>query len=141
MIGIDTNVLVRFLVQDDVEQGRLAGEAMATLSVDSPGFLSTIVLVETYWVLRRAYQFEDDQVLSTLAEVVAAEEIVVQDAAQVTAAITAARAGADLADALIAQACAARGCREVWSFDASAQQKLGSSALQQLSDKRHYVIL
>lgn len=129
MIGIDTNVLVRFLVQDDVEQGRLAGEAMATLSVDSPGFLSTIVLVETYWVLRRAYKFNDDQVLSTLAEVVAAEEIVVQDAAQVTAAIAAARAGADLADALIAQACAARGCREVWSFDASAQQKLGSSAL------------
>ncbi len=56
MIGLDTNVLVRFLVQDEPRQAARADSLMAQLSPTSPGYLSTVVLVETYWVLRSAYR-------------------------------------------------------------------------------------
>lgn len=128
MIGIDTNVLVRFLVQDDPDQAARATAAFGGLTAADPGYLTTVVLAETYWVLTRAYKLEAETVLSTIEDVMATEEIVVQDAGQATAVIAAARAGADFADALIEAACTARGCRRVLSFDESAQESLGFTA-------------
>lgn len=128
MIGIDTNVLVRFLVQDDPDQGAQARDAFSRLTASSPGYLPTLVLAETYWVLHRAYKFKPDAILTCMEEMMATEEIIVQDAAQVALAIAAAREGADFADALIRSPCAARGCRTVWSFDEGAQSALGFTA-------------
>jgi len=125
MIGIDTNVLVRFLVQDDTEQSPRAVAALTQLTTQDPGYLTTVVLVETYWVLHRAYRLQAGDILSALEEVMAAEEIVVQDASHVSAAIAVARSGADFADALISSACRALNCHTVLSFDVRAQQSLG----------------
>lgn len=124
MIGMDTNVLVRFLVQDDPLQSAQASAAFARLTSADRGYLSTVVLVETYWVLNRAYTLPPEEVLSALEEVVSCEEISVQDSAQATSAFQAARAGADFADALIAAACAAQGCRTVLSFDEGTRRTL-----------------
>lgn len=125
MIGVDTNVLVRFLVQDDPDQGARARDAFGRLTASDPGYLPTLVLAETYWVLDRAYKFKRHAILTAVEDLVATEEIVVQDAGQVASALEAARGGADFADALIATAGAARGCRAVWSFDEAAQATLG----------------
>ncbi len=125
MIGIDTNVLVRFLVHDDPEQSARAAAAFGRLTAADPGYLTTVVLAESYWVLGRAYSFAGEEVLSALEDLMAAEEIAVQDPRQAAAAIEAARSGADFADALVASACTARGCRSILSFDEGAQQALG----------------
>jgi predicted nucleic-acid-binding protein len=53
VIGIDTNVLVRFIVQDDPEQSTRATRFMQVLTKESPGFISSIVLAELTWVLSR----------------------------------------------------------------------------------------
>ena len=125
MIGIDTNVLVRFLVQDDPDQSTRAARAFEHLTASDPGYLTTVVLAETYWVLTHAYKFSVAEVLTTLADVIATEQVAVQDVATATAAVESARAGADFADALISSACAERGCRTVLSFDGRAQKSLG----------------
>lgn len=55
MIGLDTNVSVRYLTQDDAKQSALASELIDGLTVADPGFVSLVAVVEPYWVLRSAY--------------------------------------------------------------------------------------
>ena len=69
MIGLDTNIVVRYLTHDDAAQTAAAGRVIDSLSQDSPGFLSLIVIVELVWVLEVSYRFkknEIEQVLETL---------------------------------------------------------------------------
>ncbi|MGO9127048.1 MAG: PIN domain-containing protein, partial [Terriglobales bacterium] len=69
MIGLDTNVVVRYLTHDDPVQTTAAMRVMDSLSPDSPGFLSLIVIVELFWVLEVSYRFkkkEIEQVLENL---------------------------------------------------------------------------
>lgn len=54
MIGLDTNVLVRFLTQDDPEQAHLASAAMAQLTQDRPGLICREVVIELVWVLEKS---------------------------------------------------------------------------------------
>ena len=59
MIGVDTNVLVRYIVQDDVEQSKIASRFIEGLiSSSKPGFVNQIVLCELVWVLKRAYHYD-----------------------------------------------------------------------------------
>ena len=67
MIALDTNVLVRFLVQDDPEQARLATEVIDRLSDAAQGFVSREVLVELVWVLERAYRIGRVEIAGAMA--------------------------------------------------------------------------
>lgn len=125
MIGLDTNVIVRHLVQDDVEQGASATRAIAQLRPEDPGFLTVVVLVEIYWVLTRGYKFSAAAVTHALSALVDSPDIVVQDEPSVRAALGLARAGSDFADGLISSACKSRGCTRVLSFDGKAQTDMG----------------
>ncbi|MGA1464036.1 MAG: PIN domain-containing protein, partial [Steroidobacteraceae bacterium] len=51
MIGLDTNVLVRYIMQDDPKQSPKASTLIESLSADHPGFISLVSVVELYWVL------------------------------------------------------------------------------------------
>ena len=67
MIGIDTNVLVRYLVQDDPRQSRLATAVIEKrLTPDNKGLVASIVLCEVVWVLKRAYRQPKDKLLSVV---------------------------------------------------------------------------
>ncbi len=120
MIGIDTNVLVRYVVRDDAAQAERAKVVFDELSSEHPGFLSVIVLVETYWVLTRSYDFSQHQTIGVLARLADVAELVVQDAALVHKALQQAAAGADFADSLISQAGLAAGCTATITFDRRA---------------------
>lgn len=120
MIGLDTNVVVRHLVHDDPHQSETATRAFQPLTPGEPGFLTTVVLVETYWVLTRGYHLEGSAVLRTLESLVDSGDITTQDVDCVRAALSDARQGADFADALIGRACRAHGCTAVLSFDRTA---------------------
>lgn len=124
MIALDTNVVVRFLVQDDKSQARASRELMAGLTTARPGFLSDVVLVETYWVLTRAYGIDRAASIGHLEALVSAPEIAVESSRAVRAACEAAHAGADFPDALIDGVAHQHGCTEVVSFDKRAAAAL-----------------
>jgi predicted nucleic-acid-binding protein len=78
VIAIDTNVLVRFLTGDDLEQARAATQFMDGLRQSDPGFISREVMVELVWVLERAYGFSRAEVAGALEGLLAATEIEVE---------------------------------------------------------------
>jgi predicted nucleic-acid-binding protein len=122
MIGLDTNVLVRYLTQDDPEQAALAtGLIERALTDRSPGFIGLVVLVETLWVLQRLYRATDDELRDTLRDLLGSPSIVVQHRDVVSSAVElAATYGGSLPDAIIAASAADAGCTRVVTFDRGA---------------------
>ena len=101
MIAIDTNVLVRVLVNDPkaVEQCRLARELM---TANGDAWVCRIVLVETVWVLQSAYQFNKEQILLVLEKLIQHPNLHLEDAANLDSVLTIFSAGnAGFADCLI----------------------------------------
>ncbi len=125
MIGLDTNVLVRYITRDDEEQARRARELVDTLSATSPGFITTVVVAELWWVLGGFYRFSATQRCDVVEELLASAEVVVQDTALVSLAVGRARAGADLADALVHATAAAAGAVRTMTFDQNAAKRAG----------------
>ncbi|MFP4306935.1 MAG: PIN domain-containing protein [Desulfococcaceae bacterium] len=67
MIGLDTNVIVRFLVNDDVQQAEIVEKRL--VEIESSGesvLISTLVLLEVFWVLRSAYGFSQEQIINAV---------------------------------------------------------------------------
>lgn len=130
MTAIDTNVLVRYLVQDDPAQAALANDFMAQLTQSKPGYVSVIVLVELYWVLNRAYKFEKSRILDLMRMLVRADDLQVESSLTVSKAIQRALAGVDFADALILEEGMRAGCTRMVTFDRRAAQMSGVTLLQ-----------
>lgn len=130
MTAIDTNVLVRYLVQDDPAQAALANDFMATLTREKPGYVSCTVLVELYWVLHRAYGFEASSILDLIGELIRTGDLVVESSVTVGRAIQRAQAGVDFADALILEQGLSAGCTRMVTFDRRAAQMQDVALLQ-----------
>ena len=96
MIGLDTNVVVRALTQDEPVQ---AEKAAALLSADAVSLTKT-VLLEVEWVLRGAYGFDQEAINAGLRRLVGLENLVVEDRPAVLRALAWRAAGMDFADAL-----------------------------------------
>ncbi len=119
MIGIDTNVLVRYLVQDDYEQSSkstLLIEQKCNLS--SPGYLSHIVLCELVWVLTGAYKYDKNLVIKVLEQILVTVELSVENENVVRKAINDYKIGsADFSDYLIVNNNQQSGCTKTYTFD------------------------
>lgn len=128
MIGIDSNVLVRYLAQDDPRQSARATRLLEhELTEREPGYLSLVVLVETCWVLRRLYAASPDEIRATVRD---PRQLTVENRNVVARALARLDATAcDIADALIVELSIAADCRRVVSFDRDAT-KLGMVLLQ-----------
>ena len=121
MIGLDTNILVRFLVQDDPAQSAAARSLLTRCSTKEPGFIGREVLVELVWVLERAYGQSAAKISSTLMGLLEAEELVLEDSEDVATAAMAYGSGiADFADHMIAEAAIREGCDTLYTFDRKA---------------------
>lgn len=122
MIGLDTNVLVRFIVQDDPVQSRAATSLIeSSCSPDAPGFVSLTVLVELAWVLGGAYGYERSVVAAVVRQVLQTDSLLTQDAPLAWSALRAFQEGkADFADYVIGRGNAEAGCRTTYTFDAKA---------------------
>lgn len=130
MIGLDTNVLVRFLVQDDPGQGAIARDLLARCSEARPGFVCREVLVELVWVLERAYGFARAQIADTLDGLLAAEELVLETPDEVAIAAEGYRAGGvDFSDLMILAAAQRAGCESLYTFDRRAGRHDGITLL------------
>ena len=126
MIALDTNVLVRFLVQDDPEQSRVAGEIIDQLTDEAPGFVSREVLVELVWVLERAYRLARAEIAGAIDGLLASTELVVEGADAIGAALELYRNdGLGFADLMIAAAARRAGASELLTFDRKAARLPG----------------
>jgi len=118
MIAIDTNVLVRYLVQDMASQAEIAGRLIDSLTFDNPGFVSREVVVELVRVLERAYGFDRNDIADVLEGLLASAEIRLESALDIASAVERMRVrGDDLADVMIWSASRNAGCRSLATFD------------------------
>jgi predicted nucleic-acid-binding protein len=122
MIGLDTNVLVRYLAQDDPVQSRQATALIEhRLSEQDPGFVSVVAMVETAWVLERAYGLSANKIAAAIERMLQADALVVEDEQEVFTAMMALRHGrGSFADALIAALGSRAGCTHTVTFDRRA---------------------
>lgn len=130
MIGLDTNILVRFLVQDDAAQASQVDALMQSLSPDSPAFVSSAVLAELAWVLRR-YGIDKAQFSDFLNQLLNSPEIVIENEAALRQALSRfALEGGDFADRLIERICSVAGCSRTLTFDVKAVKASGMELLE-----------
>jgi predicted nucleic-acid-binding protein len=121
MIGLDTNVLVRYLTQDDPIQWRKATEIMERrLTEENPGFVSIVAMVETVWVLERAYRLAAREIAAAVERMLQADVFVIENEQEVFTAMIALKKGHSFADAIIAALGAKAGCSFTLTFDQKA---------------------
>ena len=131
MAALDTNVLVRYLVQDDAAQGELAARLIGRgVRAGNPLFVPVSVLLELEWVLRSAFGFEKSAVLTTLSRLLASFELSFQaEGAVETALAQYERGAADFADCVHAALASQAGQVPLWTFDKAAAKLAGARLL------------
>ena len=134
MIGLDTNVLARYLTQDDVRQAALASRLIENdLTIARPGFVSLVVLAELCWVLSRLYSATTDELADMISDLLNTPQIQVERREVVQAAIRRFKQGksrkAGLVDALIAEIANSEGCSSTVTFDKAAVRAAGMTLL------------
>jgi predicted nucleic-acid-binding protein len=126
MLGLDTNVLVRFLVQDDRAQFERAQKLIGRESRTGGVLISLLVLLETEWVLRSRYGLAKSEILTAFSGLLASAELRFEDEHSIEAALFAWKdSPADFADCLIGARHRALGCRATASFGAKATKLPG----------------
>ncbi len=118
MIALDTNVLVRYLVNDDAAQAAAAHAPLEGLTAQRPGFVCREVTVELVWVLHRTYGLSRARIARVLEELAATEGIEMEAGDDVVRAAQRYRpGGAGFSDLMIAAAAARQGAHPLYSFD------------------------
>lgn len=125
LTGIDTNVLLRYLLKDHPAQYAAAEQLLQSLTRESPGLITQVTLAETYWVLSRVKRLSRDTCLAVVRGLVETEALEFDDGEGVVRALTLAEEGADFADALIAGTMELFGADEIVTFDRHAAARLG----------------
>lgn len=134
MIGLDTNVLARYLAQDDARQSAAATRLIEKeLSIASPGFISLVVIAELCWVLHRLYSATMDELVTMLEDLLGTPQFQIERREVVQAAIQRFQQSnnrkSGVTDALIAQIAFSAGCTHTVSFDKAAVRSAGMTLL------------
>jgi len=117
VIGLDTNILVRFFAQDDRVQSPIADRVMGSLTLENPGWVGVATILELVWVLGSKNRFDREEIVIEQPESV-------QDAFRLFR-----RGNADFADCLIASSAQAAGCVRVVTFDRTAAREAAMELL------------
>ncbi|VVE15848.1 PIN domain-containing protein [Pandoraea cepalis] len=127
MIGLDTNVLIRYFAQDDAVQSKKATVLMESLSTERQGYVSQVALIELVWVLGCCYGVDREQMKDIIDSMIATKELVVEGADTVRKALRVfvASAKADFADCLIERSGSAAECEYTATFDTNASKVAG----------------
>jgi predicted nucleic-acid-binding protein len=122
VIGLDTNVVIRYLAQDDARQSAAATRLMErTLTAERPGFLTVVTICEIAWVLAECYGADRERIHAVIRGLLETKQIVVESAELVWKAVRAWKgSAADFSDALIAEIAASHGVEKVLTFDKAA---------------------
>jgi len=130
MLGIDTNVLVRFLVRDDEAQFEKARKLIKReVAAGRRVFVNQLVLMETEWVLRSRYEIPKNQIIAAISGLLDATDVQFEDEPAIEEALFIWKdSTADFADCLIGAKNRRMGCRATASFDAKAAKLPGFMA-------------
>ncbi|MBI5429480.1 MAG: type II toxin-antitoxin system VapC family toxin [Nitrosomonadales bacterium] len=130
MLGIDTNVLVRFLVRDDEVQFEKARKLIKReVAAGRRIFVNQLVLMETEWVLRSRYAVTKNQIIETISGLLNATDIQFEDEPSIEEALFIWKeSAADFADCLIGAKNRRMGCRATTTFDGKAAKLPGFMA-------------
>lgn len=129
MIGLDTNILVRYLTKDDEQQWQ---QAVTLIQENQPGFIANIVLCELVWVLRGGnYGFSKDEIIHTLEAMLHSTAFEFESRSTVDQALQRYKQGrADFSDYLIGAIARQAGCTETVSFDSKLKGEKGFRCLE-----------
>lgn len=132
MIGLDTNVVVRYLAQDDPIQSPRATHLLErVLTLEDPGFISVVVMAEIAWVLERAYRLKDREIATAIENMLQSEVLAIEDEQEVFAAMIALKEGrGSFVDALIGALAESAGCTHTLTFDRQASHLAGFALAQ-----------
>ena len=124
MLGIDTNILVRFLVQDDESQFEKARKLIKReVAAGRRVFVNQLVLMETEWVLRSRYSVPKNQIIGAISGLLDASDVQFEDEPAIEEAIFIWKEStADFADCLIGAKNRRLGCRATATFDLKASK-------------------
>ena len=127
MIGIDTNVIIRYIVQDDMVQAKTATKLIEqSCSMDDPGYINHIVLCEIVWVLRRNYKLDKKRICGVIEQIMRTDRLAIEDIQLVWKALETFRdTKADFADCLLSQKNLQAGCRYTATLDETASVTKG----------------
>jgi predicted nucleic-acid-binding protein len=130
MIGLDTNILVRYIMQDDPKQARLAANLIDACSVQAPGFITMVSVIELVWVLESCYAKKRADVALVLHRMLAADNLKVEQKPIVAAVVKLfSSSRCDFADCLIVKLSEHHGCKATFTFDRHAANNSGMQLL------------
>ena len=131
MIGIDTNVLVRYIAQDDAAQTARATRLLEhECSPATPGYIGLVVLLELVWVSENCYGASRAEIANIVRRILSIRQLVVQEAEIAWKALRLFESSkADFADCLVERMAVAAGCTAVMTFDKAAV-KAGMTLLE-----------
>ena len=126
MIGLDTNILLRFYLKDDPVQSPKAHQVVNSLSPREQGWVSLATILELIWVVRKKKRAGRDQISSLLESLLTQDVLVLEQSEVVARAIQRFRTTkADFADCLVAESARAAGCSKTLTFAQIAARDLG----------------
>ena len=131
MIGLDTNILARYITEDDPVQTAAASRVVDSLSSEDPGFVSLVVLAELIWVLAISYRYKKNEVEQAIDSLLHSRELVIERKDIVSQAFRLFRTGsADFADYLIERCAYSAECEYTITFDQRAARIAGMRLLR-----------
>jgi predicted nucleic-acid-binding protein len=130
MIGLDTNVIVRYITQDDPAQSAKANKLIESFSADEPGFVSAVSMVELVWVMQACYRASKGALVDMLETLLRTEELRIENADIMWQALRRFQtAQADFADCVIERCGHAAACKHTVTFDHDAAKGAGMKAI------------
>lgn len=130
LIGIDTNVLARYIVQDEPNQAEQASQFLESLTADKKGFICVIVIIELIWLLRKVYKQTRLQVAKVLDELLEIDTLVFEQREHIVYSLSIYKnVSSDFSDILLNRLNQQFGCDYTVTFDENAINKAGMTAL------------
>lgn len=130
MTGLDTNVVVRYIVRDDRAQAGRADAAIKACTPDDPGFIPLVALAELAWVLRSVYRMPKTELITCIERLLNAQNLVMEGAPAIRMALDRfVRAKCDFTDCLIERSSFLAGCQSTVTFDGQAARAAGMCLL------------
>jgi len=130
LIGLDTNILLRFLLKDDPVQVAQVRALFRTLTPEQPGWIGITTILEIVWVLSGNKALNREAVALTVSNLLSLDTVVVENSEAVAQALKGFRSGkADFADCLIAATARVAGCSRIVTFDRIAVRDAGMELL------------
>ncbi|MBD2497859.1 PIN domain-containing protein [Nostoc sp. FACHB-280] len=129
MIGLDTNILVRYLTKDDEQQWQ---QASSLIQSNQPCFIANIVLCELFWVLRGSnYGFRKEEIINTLESMLHSPAFEFENRSTIDQALQRYKQGkADFSDYLIGAIAHQLNCTETVNFDGKLKGEIGFRCLE-----------